>query len=183
MRNKKEKVLIIFDGSNFYHILKNKRVAIRRTINFNYRKLAEWLADGREIVDIRYYVGVVRLEPKDQEKSQKVVSCQQKIFSALAKQRISVVRGYMMKSAGVYHEKGVDVRIAVDMVAGAVDHVFDTAVLVSSDTDLIPAVENVTKKRKKVEYIGLSYRPSFGLIKKATETRLLTKKDLDRFKE
>jgi uncharacterized LabA/DUF88 family protein len=51
----------------------------------------------------------------------------------------------MMKNSGAYHEKGVDVRIAVDMIVGAYENEFDTVILISSDTDLIPAVEKIRK--------------------------------------
>lgn len=181
MENKKEKVLVIFDGSNFYHILKNKKVGIYRTLQFRYRKIAEWLSNGRYITEIRYYVGVAKFDKNNPEKSQRIVSNQQKLFAELEKQKIKLVRGYMMRNDGIYHEKGVDVRMAVDMVVGAYENNFDTVILISSDTDLIPAVEKVMKKRKRIEYVGLSYRPSFGLMKKVSETKLLTKKDLEKF--
>lgn len=179
--NKKERVLIIFDGSNFYHILKNKNVCITGTLNYKYQNIAQWLSNGRDIVDARYYVGVARFDNENPQKSQRLVSNQQRLFAELSKQNISIVRGYMMKSDGYYHEKGVDVRIAVDMLVGAYENKYDTLILISSDTDLIPAVERIKKLGKKVEYVGLSYRPSFGLMKKVSETRLLTKKDLEKF--
>jgi uncharacterized LabA/DUF88 family protein len=91
------------------------------------------------------------------------------------------MRGYMMKNGTTYHEKGVDVKLAIDMVVGAYENFFDTVILISSDTDIIPAVEKVIARKKRVEYIGLSYRPSFGLMKKVSETRLLTKSDLEKF--
>jgi uncharacterized LabA/DUF88 family protein len=181
MENKKERVLVIFDGSNFYHILKNKEVEIHGTLRFQYRRIAEWLSNGRDVVEIRYYVGVAKFDKNNPEKSQRIVSSQQKLFAELEKQKIKLVRGYMMRNDGIYHEKGVDVRMAVDMIVGAYEDNFDTVVLISSDTDLIPAVENVIKKGKRIEYVGLSYRPSFGLMKKVSETKLLNKKDLEKF--
>ncbi len=181
MDNKKEKVAIIFDGSNFYHILKNKNVGIQGTLRYQYRKIAESLANGREIISIKYYVGIARFDKNNPEQSQRLVSGQQKLFVKLEEQNIKLVRGYMMKNDGAYHEKGVDVKIAVDMMIGAYENLYDTVILISSDTDLIPAIEKVIKLKKKVEYIGLSYRPSFGLMKKVSETKLLTKNDLDKF--
>jgi uncharacterized LabA/DUF88 family protein len=181
MDNKKERVVIIFDGSNFYHILKNKNVNIQGTLQYQYQRIAEWLANGRKIISIKYYVGIARFDKNNPEQSQRLVSGQQKLFVKLAEQNVELVRGYMMKNDGTYHEKGVDVKIAVDMMIGAYENRYDTVILISSDTDLIPAVEKVIKLKKKVEYIGLSYRPSFGLMKKVSETKLLTKNDLDKF--
>jgi len=44
-------------------------------------------------------------------------------------------------------EKGIDVALAIDFVAYAVDGMFDVGVIVSNDTDLRPALEYVVKKR------------------------------------
>ena len=48
-------------------------------------------------------------------------------------------------------EKGIDVLIALAMVKGALADTYDVAVLVSADTDLLPAVEQVLEARKRVE--------------------------------
>ncbi len=183
MKNKKERVVVMFDGSNFYHILKNKNVEIHGTLKYQYRKIAEWLANGRDLLEIRYYVGVAKFDKNNPAQSQKIVSSQQKLFAELAKQGVKLVRGYMMKNDGVYHEKGVDVKLAIDMVIDAYEDVTDSIIMISSDTDLLPAVEKVIKLGKKIEYVGLSYRPSFGLMKKVSETKLLTKKELEMFQD
>jgi len=83
-----------------------------------------------------------------------------------------------MKSDGVYHEKGVDVQIAVDLLVGAYEDLYDTAVLISSDTDLIPAMEKVKKLGKEVEYIGFSHKPSLAMQRYATISRLLIKEEV-----
>lgn len=41
-------------------------------------------------------------------------------------------------------EKGIDVNLAVDFVAGAVDGAFDVGVIFSTDRDLLPALEFVS---------------------------------------
>lgn len=48
-------------------------------------------------------------------------------------------------------EKGIDVLLAIGMVRGAMEDEFDTAVLFSADTDLIPAVDTVRAIGKKAE--------------------------------
>ena len=47
-------------------------------------------------------------------------------------------------------EKGVDVKIAVDMVIGAVQDDYDVAFLLSLDGDFVPAVEAVQGFGKRV---------------------------------
>jgi len=86
-----------------------------------------------------------------------------------------------MKSDGVYHEKGVDVKIAVDVLVGAYEDLYDEAILISSDTDLIPVIKKVRHLEKKVEYIGFSHRPSLALQRYASLTRLVIKEELEKF--
>lgn len=84
-----------------------------------------------------------------------------------------------MYDAGRIREKGVDVKLATDLLVGATDDWYDTAIIVSSDTDLIPAIKYVRNgKGKKVEYIGFSGSPSLGMIKECSTQRLLSQGDL-----
>jgi len=76
------------------------------------------------------------------------------------------------------------------MIIGAMDDRYDSAILISSDTDLIPAVDIITRRfKKKVEYIGFSIvvdennqnkntKPSQGLISKTSLQRILVKSDI-----
>ena len=43
-------------------------------------------------------------------------------------------------------EKGIDVQLAIDFVAGAIDDAYDTGVICSTDTDLLPALEFVATR-------------------------------------
>lgn len=83
-----------------------------------------------------------------------------------------------MKSNGVYHEKGVDVNLAVDLLVGAYEKQYDIAILISSDTDLIPAIEKVKILKKEIEYIGFAHKPSLALQKHTTLSRLLIKEEI-----
>ena len=44
-------------------------------------------------------------------------------------------------------EKGIDVALAIDLVALGMDGHYDAAILFSSDTDLMPAIETITQRR------------------------------------
>ena len=50
-------------------------------------------------------------------------------------------------------EKGIDVQLAIDFVAGAIDDAYDTGIICSTDTDLLPALEFVAARygRERVE--------------------------------
>ena len=86
-----------------------------------------------------------------------------------------------MKTDGKYHEKGVDVNIAVDLLVATYENLCDKLIVVSSDTDLLPAIEKAKEKGKIVEYIGFSHKPSVAMVARCSSSRLLTKEDVEEF--
>lgn len=90
-----------------------------------------------------------------------------------------------MYDSGAIREKGVDVKLAVDLVVGAVDDRYDTAIVVSSDTDLIPAIKYIASEihNKRVEYIGFEGQVSHGMLRECSSQRVFAKQDLIGFKE
>lgn len=174
---KVKRVVILVDGSNFYHKL--KELKIKDKLSFDYGKFGKWLAGGRKVVSFQYYIGAVR-EKEGDEKSRQLLKDQHRLFSALKKSGWKIYLGYLLKTDG-YHEKGVDVRIAVDLLVGAYEDLYDTAILVSSDTDLLPAMDKVRKLKKQIEYVGFGHRPSFAMQAHASISRLIVKSDLKAF--
>ena len=70
-----------------------------------------------------------------------MVKSQQVFLSALVAEGFVVKFGRIMYDGGAIREKGVDVKLSVDLEIGAADDIYDTAIVMSSDTDLIPAIE------------------------------------------
>jgi len=175
-----ERVFIMIDGNNFYHRLKETFPPETKLLNFRYQDFANWLARGRKIIQKKYCVGVVRAKPDD-KKGQQMRINQQKLFAKLRRDVWILEYGYLLNADGKYHEKGVDVQIAVDLLIGAYEDLYDTAILVSSDTDLIPALAKAREMKKKIEYVGFSHKPSYGLITHSDVRRLLTKEDIEQF--
>lgn len=136
----------------------------------------------RECISKRYYTGIFR-NIDGTQKSKELVRGQQKFLSNLENDGFVIKRSRIIYDSSKIREKGTDVKIGVDLVIGAVDNFFDTAILVSSDTDLIPAIKYVKFKNKKLEYVGFSHAPSFGIQKYADFSRLLLPQDIENFKE
>jgi len=178
----KERVAIYIDGSNFYHYLKDKEISFPEGVAFDYSAFAEYIVGDRGLVSKRYYTGIFR-NLDDTKKSKQLVRGQQKFLSKLQNEGFAIKRGKIMYDVGRPREKGTDVKIAVDMLVGAVDDIYDTAVIVSSDTDLIPALQYIRFKKKRVEYVGFGHAPSFGMQKHVDISRLLTKEDIEKFKK
>lgn len=179
---KGERVSIYIDGSNFYGYLKDKEISFPKGVKFDFGKFADFLTDGRTCVSKRYYTGIFRNFDGSQ-KSAELVRGQQKFLSKLESHDGFIIkRGRILYDSGRTREKGTDVKIATDLIVGAVDDIYDTVILVSSDTDLIPAIKYVKFRKKKLEYVGFSHAPSLGIQKYADFTRLLLPSDVERLK-
>lgn len=186
----KERVKIYIDGGNTYQALfkesKNfKDGSIVQSIvpkdkKFNFKKFSDFLSStSRECTGKSYYVGIVRNFDQS-TKSGKMVSSQQKFLAALEADGFVIERGKIVYDHKI-REKGVDVKIAIDMVIDGIENKYDTAILVSSDTDLIPAIRYLRLKGKRVEYIGFSNFLSYGMLKECDDQRILGTTELQNF--
>ncbi|MEK9168541.1 MAG: NYN domain-containing protein [Patescibacteria group bacterium] len=212
----KERVSILIDAGNFYHLVL-KKLGIRE-FQFDFEKFATFLANGREIPKMgkRFYIGTVR-EIEGDERTKKAMSKQTSLFTELRefnweirtsklrirKEELSIddrVEDWQkIQKLGIQkirftklREKGIDVKLATDLIVGAVDNQYETAIIVSSDSDLIPAIDWVRNRiKKKIEYVGFSIpnennlenstNPTIALVAKTDIPRILVKSDLQPF--
>ncbi len=79
-------------------------------------------------------------------------------------------------------EKGIDVKLATDLIVGAIDDKYDVAVVVSSDADIIPAIDWIRNRtHKKIEYVGFSITDGEDNKKSATPSlTLMARTDIQR---
>ena len=183
-RPKKKRVAVFIDGSNLYFKLKTLVPKKIDFIHYRYRDLIKSLLNtDEEIHYMGYYVGVVRdtKKAKDHQKAQEMVKNQQRLFEQLRYQRIDVVKGYLLERDGKFFEKGVDVRLATDIVTMAFEKRYDVAFVVSSDTDLVPAMQRAEHYKRDVVHIGFEHQPSLALIRYASRYRVITRKEAEGF--
>lgn len=171
---------VFIDGGNFYRKLKDLK--IKNTSKFDYFSFIKSLIKSDELTYIGYYVGQIRKE-ENNEKSRLLYSNQQKLFTHLESniQNLKIIRGHIQNFNGTYKEKGVDVRLALDIYKLANKNSYDKAILLSSDSDLIPAIRMVQENGKEVEYIGFSHCPSIAMIKECKSKRLLLLENIKPF--
>jgi uncharacterized LabA/DUF88 family protein len=73
-----------------------------------------------------------------------------------------------------YREKGVDVSLAISMVAMTCDKLVDKVFLVASDSDYQPAVAEVKARGVTVIYVGFEVNPNLGLIAKTNDRIIIS---------
>ena len=148
---------------------------------FSYKNFVKFLVGKRKLLKTIYYIGTIRTK-NNTEKELRLKKGQLTLFNHLLNQKIIIEKGFLLADKeGHYHEKGVDVKMAVDLLIGAYEDTYDAAILISSDTDLIPAIKKIREKGKKLEYIGFQNQPSRAIRRYATTTKLLTKEQVEKF--
>ena len=175
-RAKPKKVAVFIDGSNLYFKLRTLIPSKMDFIRYRYRELAlSMIGPGEKLSYLGYYVGVVRdtKRTRDHEKTLELLRNQQKLFEQLRHQGIDIVKGYLLERDGKYFEKGVDVRLAVDIVTMAQAKAYDVGIIISSDTDLIPAIQAAQRLKREIVHVGFEHQPSLALIRQSDRSRLV----------
>ena len=166
-----DRVMLFIDGSNIYHRLRdNPHLRNNHQPNdIDYGKFATKLAGQRRFVR-SYYYGA-RL---DQTRELDRYKSQQSFYNKLEniprfELRLGQLRYPPNFPASPSYEKGVDIRLATDMLVHAFQNHYDVAILVSSDTDFVDVVQGVKNAGKNVEVALFGQLGSEALRKVADE--------------
>lgn len=180
--------ILYIDGENLKHYLKSvlKQSGIKEDKlnleNYNYATLFDLVLKRMGIAEKRYYTAKIRYHTDNATKSKELILKQRIQKSNLEKSGFKVVVGGNVrpqtvrvngKQKTIFHEKGVDVQIAVDLVANACDHKITTAILCSSDSDLQPAVKEAKSRGVEIIYLGFELNPNKGLSYTTNRTILI----------
>ena len=174
---KQERVSIFIDGSNLYYSLQDLKVK-----KIDFKKLVDLLTKDRLLVSVFYYNA-----PLDISVDSKKYWEQQKFFDALRRiPGFNVILATLRKHKrenGTYEfeVKGDDIYLAVDLVSGAYENLYDTALIVSGDGDFVPAVKAIQKKGKVMENIYFKKSSSRNLKQHGNDSLELTKDILNEF--
>lgn len=122
-------------------------------------RLAELLCGDRRLVAVRVYRGLPssHRDPKAYGAADRQVARWNRLDPVRA-----ITRPLNYRFPTAPKEKGIDVRIAVDMVIMAMLRQYDVAVLVSEDTDLLPAVEAVAAMKGERAVEVMAWVPAHG---------------------
>ena len=159
-----DRVAVFIDGANLYKALKYKFT--RASVDFG--KLAGLLVGERQLLRTYYYNAAY---PGSDTRAKD----QQKFFDALKKIPYLELRlGKLQPKDGSYEQKGVDVHLAVRMIDLAFRNTYDVAVLISGDSDFVPAVNMVKNLGKHVELAFVEGQPCFELQAACDKKTMLT---------
>ena len=146
------RVAAFVDGFNVYHAINDLGRADLKWLDV--RKLCAVFAPGDDLAAVYYFSAFATWLP---------ASCarHRALIAALEATGVRAILGrFKKKSAGCrrcgaawvsHEEKETDVNIALQLVLRGLDGEFERALLVSGDSDLAPAVRELTARRRDVD--------------------------------
>jgi uncharacterized LabA/DUF88 family protein len=152
-----ERVAAYIDGFNLYHGLHEDG---RRHLWLDLERLVRSLLKPEQhLVIVRYFTARVRNKP-DSERRQNAYLKALTAHSGILDIRYGRFQEKSMRcrrcggSWVTYEEKESDVALAVSLVADGVRGLFDSALIVSADSDMVPAIRELRAARRAVRVVG-----------------------------
>ena len=181
-----QRVAVYIDGFNLYYGLKSK--GWRRYYWLDLRRMAEnLLRPGQELAMVRYFTTRISPAPQDPSKAVRqntfleALSTLQDLHIHYGKY---IPKSYTCLNCGntwqTYEEKMTDVNIAVELLSDVHNDAFDTAIILSGDSDLTGPVTAVRSRyaNKQAIVVFPPDRVSQQLRQVATASFVLGRKKL-----
>jgi uncharacterized LabA/DUF88 family protein len=147
----RKRAIVFFDGQNLFYAAREAFGYVHP--NYDAQALAEWVCgqNGWQLEEVRFYTGIPSIEdnPKWNTFWSRKLSAMGKhgihVFSRHLRyrNRSVVLPDGTRTSVLVAQEKGIDVRIALDIVRAARENRCDVIVVFSQDQDLSEVAEEV----------------------------------------
>ena len=144
------RTIVFIDGQHLFHRAKSVWGGQNRRGGWRYRypsydvgRLAEALTQRRprrSLVETRFYTGVPPADSYGTAKSWREFWLRK--LNRMGSRGVKVYQGFARPKR---QEKGVDVSIAIDLVAATYENRYDVAIIVSQDSDFQPAATLATK--------------------------------------
>jgi len=189
------KTILFIDGRNLISKMKfvldpNRNKNIDFTI-YNFKGLFDKVLSKIEVDRRIFYFGGLIIDKRTEKKSIELIEKQRRLKTSLEKQEFEVIyagriRGHKENCPKGHNflsfkEKGVDVRIAVDMIGMAHNKELKLAIIASSDSDLQPAIKELENNSIERIYLGFEDSPNKGLTYTTNRTILIRNSELEEF--
>lgn len=189
--------ILHIDGENFkkkiFYVFKESGKELPLWHNYDFKGLFDQVLKGVEIDRTVFYFGKLTVHPETPVKSRELIEAQRLLKLHLEKSGFEVVLSGRVRGQEqiapwfkggkrfVFNEKGVDVKIAVDIVVGVCDKNVELVILGSSDSDLQPAILEVKRRDVPSIYLGFESSPNKGLTYTTDRTILIRNSEVLEF--
>jgi uncharacterized LabA/DUF88 family protein len=167
-----KQTVALIDGFNVYHSIADRDRDCWKWIN--YRKLVENLTNAKlnKIQDVFYFTAICPYNKEKSEKHNLLIKANKEMGVETIKGRFKKIKiKCRSKCKGFfdsYTEKQTDVHISVKLLEYAFKDDYEAALIVSGDSDYVPAIKMVKRLRPNFK-IGVIFPPN----RKSNELRVV----------
>ncbi len=148
-----DRLMIFIDGGNLFHCAKNEGIKI------DFEKLVKFLSIEYKLIRVYYYTGIQASDNK-----------QRAFLDSLSfNLNFEVVTKSLIKINDKLIEKGIDVKIASDIIWHGLSNNYDSFILLSGDKDLMDCLIRMKDNGKRVIVANFEGRISRELKRLADE--------------
>ena len=167
-----ERIMIFIDAEYVIQKMKSLRgvrKAIRRT-DINWENLLRWIIGRRQLIRSYYYSAEF-----NKEENPRTYQEQQDYFKDLQASMpcFQVKLGRLVKINKDWMQKGLDVKIALDMYSKAVSDHYDVAALISGDSDFAEVITEIKERYGKHVELYTFDRPIHEALRYAPDRHLV----------
>ena len=150
------------DGSNLFGGI-SELLPAGNYINF--RSFLDEIEKDFTIDKVKFYATYMRLETSPITTHQLNAKAQIEFLnSAKACDKVEFIKGYF---SGFNKEKGIDMKLGLDLYIDGRDDDYDEAILMSGDADFNYAVDKIKATGKTIHMIAFASRFPFGMVTRA----------------
>lgn len=173
---KKERIFAYIDGFNLYFGMKEAGFGNLKWLDL--KKLVENLLNSnQELIEVKYFTSRVSNNPDKQKR-------QSTYIDAVLSSGVTILYGHYQSNSvsckvcsskwSSFSEKMTDVNIATNIIMDAYKDKYDTALLISGDSDLVPPIvavhENFKQKRVFVAFPPKRHNNSVSSVARGSMT-------------
>lgn len=149
--------IFLIDGFNLYHSICANPVLVKYKW-LNLRKLCECFKLGQNVEAIYYFTALTKWKPQQMARHQLFISVLEDLGIKIIYGQFRAKTKYCdncQTTRPSHEEKQTDVNIAIELLQLAYENKFDTASIISGDSDLIPAIKKVNDLfgEKKIDLV------------------------------
>jgi len=187
------KIALFIDGENLRHYVESiiqengYRKEDYSMLDIDFNKMFSGPLNRLVVSKKIYYSGKIQFVQETEKISNFLIEKQRSLKAKIEKQGFTFliagkVRPQIVSKNGkekiIFKEKGVDVRIAVDLIKTSVDKNFQTIILCCSDSDLQPAIKEARLRGLKIIYLGYENIPNKGITYTTDKTILIRNSEI-----
>ena len=191
------KKILFIDGRNFVSKMEsvlNSQNDKKKEVDFStydFSALFAKVLSGIKVDRKIFYMSSLSIHKDTKEKSEKLILKQRNLHNSLNRQGFEIIiAGRVRGNVGrcpqghttlIFKEKGVDVKMAVDLTSFACNKEISTAIIASSDSDLQPAIKELRNRGVESVYLGFEVSPNKGLTYTTNRTILIRNAEVAEF--